>query len=85
MSDDGFFNDDIAANYDDVHGRSDTESVRLMVRLLDEFAKGGTALEFAIGTGRIALPLLEMGVAAKGVEKSKAMVKQLQEGTRPNH
>jgi len=36
----------------------------------------GDALEFAIGTGRVALPLAEQGVAVEGIEFSPAMVGQ---------
>lgn len=37
----------------------------------------GAALEFAIGTGRIALPLRERGVDVHGIDLSEAMVAQL--------
>jgi SAM-dependent methyltransferase len=42
-------------------------------------AGGGPALEFAIGTGRIALPLAARGVPVHGIEFSAAMAEQLQE------
>jgi SAM-dependent methyltransferase len=38
---------------------------------------GGTALEFGIGTGRIAVPLRRRGIAVHGIELSPAMVAQL--------
>nr|WP_241265551.1 class I SAM-dependent methyltransferase [Streptomyces boncukensis] len=38
---------------------------------------GGRVLELAVGTGRVALPLLARGVAVEGVEGSPAMVEQL--------
>ena len=38
---------------------------------------GGRALEFGIGTGRIALPLAARGVNVSGLEFSEAMVEQL--------
>lgn len=34
-------------------------------------------LEFAIGTGRVALPLIERGIEVHGIELSRAMVRQL--------
>ena len=47
------------------------------VDLLVELAGGGRALELAIGTGRIALPLSQRGVPVYGIELSKAMVARL--------
>jgi len=44
---------------------------------LVELAAGGPALELAIGTGRVALPLSERGVAVAGIEIAPAMVAQL--------
>lgn len=38
---------------------------------------GGRALELGIGTGRIALPLAERGVAVEGIEVSNAMLSKL--------
>ena len=47
------------------------------VDLLAELAAGGPALELAIGTGRVALPLQARGVPVTGIELSEAMVAQL--------
>jgi SAM-dependent methyltransferase len=44
---------------------------------LVELAAGGAALEFAIGTGRVAVPLAEAGVPVTGVELSAPMIAQL--------
>jgi len=44
---------------------------------LAELAGDGPALEFAIGTGRVAVPLAERGVRVTGVELSRPMVDQL--------
>lgn len=44
---------------------------------LAELADGGPALEFAIGTGRVAVPLVERGVPVTGIELSQPMVDQL--------
>ncbi|GIH91282.1 class I SAM-dependent methyltransferase [Planobispora siamensis] len=44
---------------------------------LAELADGGRALEFAIGTGRVAVPLAERGVPVTGIELSRPMVDQL--------
>jgi SAM-dependent methyltransferase len=47
------------------------------VARLAELAEDGRALEFAIGTGRVAVPLSERGVAVSGIEISAPMVAQL--------
>ncbi|MFB7217927.1 class I SAM-dependent DNA methyltransferase [Streptomyces sp. NPDC056227] len=47
------------------------------VNLLAELAGGGAALEFAIGTGRVAVPLVERGVPVTGIELSLPMINQL--------
>jgi SAM-dependent methyltransferase len=44
---------------------------------LAQLARGGPALEFAVGTGRVAIPLSERGVPVTGIELSTAMVDQL--------
>jgi SAM-dependent methyltransferase len=44
---------------------------------LAELAGGGRALEFAIGTGRVAVPLAERGVSVTGIELSLPMIDQL--------
>jgi SAM-dependent methyltransferase len=47
------------------------------VEFLTGLAGGGRALELAIGTGRIALPLVARGVAVEGIDASEAMVARL--------
>jgi SAM-dependent methyltransferase len=78
MNEDGHFGEEVAARYD---GSSDPmfapEVVEPTVDFLAQLATGGRALEFAIGTGRIALPLAERGVDVHGIELSRAMVTQL--------
>src|SRR5687767_1985298 len=44
---------------------------------LAELAEGGRVLEFAIGTGRVAVPLTERGVHVTGIELSRPMIDQL--------
>lgn len=44
---------------------------------LADLAGSGPALELAIGTGRLALPLAERGVAVSGIDASEAMVAKL--------
>lgn len=54
-----------------------SEVVGPMVDRLAELADNGPALELAVGTGRIALPLRDRGVEVHGIELSPAMVDQL--------
>jgi SAM-dependent methyltransferase len=44
---------------------------------LAELAGDGRALEFAIGTGRVAVPLAQRGVPVTGIELSRPMIDQL--------
>lgn len=70
----GSFGKDVAQSYDEMSVRGDeTETVAF----LEELARGGPALELAIGTGRIALPLAERGVRVDGIDLSPAMVAKL--------
>lgn len=48
------------------------------VDFLANLAGDGPALEFAVGTGRVAIPLMERGVAVSGIELSRPMVDQLE-------
>lgn len=47
------------------------------VERLATLSAGGRVLEFAIGTGRVAIPLRERGIPVTGIELSPAMVAQL--------
>ena len=44
------------------------------VDVLHELSNGGRVLEFAIGTGRVALPLSARGVSVVGIELSQPML-----------
>ncbi len=48
---------------------------------LAALADGGPVLEFAVGTGRVAVPLAERGVPVTGVELSRPMVDELRPAT----
>ncbi|WP_255954161.1 class I SAM-dependent methyltransferase [Streptomyces odontomachi] len=48
-----------------------------VVDRLAELADGGRALEFAVGTGRVAVPLAQRGVPVVGIELSQPMIDQL--------
>ena len=67
------FGPDVARRYDDGLRGDEAETVTFLAGL----AGAGPALEFAIGTGRIALPLAERGIRVYGIELSPDMVEQL--------
>jgi hypothetical protein len=72
-----WFAGDVAARYD-----ADTAdmAVEPVVDFLLPFAGGG-AIELAIGTGRIAVPLAERGVRVAGIDLSADMVAELRKKT----
>ncbi|MEM7128616.1 MAG: class I SAM-dependent methyltransferase [Chloroflexota bacterium] len=72
---------EVAARYAE-HLRGDEDAA---VRFLTEYVNGGRALEFAIGTGRIAIPLFENGVQVDGIEGSSNMVEQLKSHPSGSH
>lgn len=65
------FGEDVAKSHDQ---RGDELAA---VAFLEQLAGPGPALELAIGTGRIALPLAARGTRVDGVDISPAMVEQL--------
>lgn len=74
------FDGQIAKQYDgDVSEMFDASVIEQTLDVLVELAGEGPALEFAIGTGRIAIPLVNAGIRVKGIELSAAMVDQLRE------
>ena len=78
MHEDGYFDEPVAARYDESSADMfDPEVVDPVVDFLAELAGSGRALELGIGTGRIALPLAQRGVAVHGIELSKAMAARL--------
>jgi SAM-dependent methyltransferase len=74
VSEDGYFDERVAATYDDEDDGSAAEAAELLAALA---GPGGSALEFAIGTGRVALPLAERGVRVAGIDMSRPMVARL--------
>jgi len=61
-----------------VHGCArSTLSGEATVDFLADQAAGGPALEFAVGTGRIALPPARRGVPVHGIDMSRAMTDRL--------
>jgi SAM-dependent methyltransferase len=78
MHDDGYFDEHVAARYDESSAEMfEPVEVDPVVDFLVELAGSARALELGIGTGRIALPLARRGVPVHGIELSKAMVARL--------
>jgi SAM-dependent methyltransferase len=73
FDDPGLFGRQWAAGYD----RGGNPDPGPAVDFLAATAGDGSVLELAIGTGRVALPLAERGLAVEGVEGSPEMVAQL--------
>lgn len=69
------FGAEVAASYDDTPRGDEGPAVEFLSAL----AAGRPVLEFAIGTGRIGVPLAEAGVEVEGIELSPDMVERLSE------
>lgn len=68
----------VAAAYDDSsHEQFSSELIGVAVKFLSDLATNGSAVEFAVGTGRLALPLAEAGVRVSGVDISEPMLAEL--------
>jgi SAM-dependent methyltransferase len=72
--DESTYGDRIADVYDEWYGELDPTAA---ADTLAGLARGGRALELAIGTGRIALPLAARGVEVHGIDASEEMVAKL--------
>lgn len=67
-----------AATYDeDLASEFEPSVVGPAVEYLRELAEGGPVLEFAVGTGRVGVPLAATGVPVTGIELSEPMVARL--------
>jgi SAM-dependent methyltransferase len=72
------FGERVAERFDERYADlADPAVVDPIVAFLADLAGGGAALEFGIGTGRIALPLAQRGVHVHGIDLSEAMVARL--------
>jgi SAM-dependent methyltransferase len=72
------FDERIAAQYDSDDGEMfQPAAINPVVSFLAGLAGDGGALEFGIGTGRIAVPLSQRGVRVHGIDVSAPMVDQL--------
>lgn len=73
-----YFGESVAARYDAGLGEmGEPATIEAAVGFLVEHARGGAAVEFGVGTGRIALPLRARGVAVSGIDLSAAMIARL--------
>jgi SAM-dependent methyltransferase len=73
------FDERAARGYDDAaRDMFAPEVLGPTVEFLAEAAGAGPVLEFAVGTGRVALPLSQRGLAVHGIEISPAMLAQMQ-------
>lgn len=76
------FDGDVAEAYDDVHDGADPaveDAVDRLAALARDAPVDGRAraLEFAIGTGRLAVPLQRRGIDVVGIDTSVAMLERL--------
>jgi SAM-dependent methyltransferase len=80
------WDDDTAKQYDTPgEGMFSPEVLAPTVEVLSQLAGDGPAIEFAIGTGRVAIPLSEAGVQVSGIELSHAMISRLREKVGADH
>ncbi|NUT34429.1 MAG: class I SAM-dependent methyltransferase [Hamadaea sp.] len=78
MTSSDLWDEDDAARYDESSADMFAPGVLdPAVDFLARLAGSGPALEFAIGTGRVAIPLAARGIAVTGIEYSQPMVDQL--------
>jgi SAM-dependent methyltransferase len=75
--DESTYGERIAGVYDEWYGEAAFLETEAAVHALAELAGEGRALELAVGTGRVAVPLADRGVAVSGVDASEAMVTRL--------
>jgi SAM-dependent methyltransferase len=73
------FGEAVAQGYDDDGPMFDRKVLEQTVDFLVALAGDGAALEFGIGTGRVAIPLAERGIRVHGIDLSQAMVGKLRQ------
>ncbi|MCP2167093.1 class I SAM-dependent DNA methyltransferase [Goodfellowiella coeruleoviolacea] len=62
--------------YDEWHDIDPTDAVRCLAELLGE-GPTGPVLELAVGTGRVTIPLAQLGIDVRGIDASEAMVARM--------
>lgn len=86
LEDVNIWSETTASRYDTPgEGMFAEDIVQPAISFLKELAGDGNALEFAVGTGRIAIPLLESGVSVSGIDYAKPMVDVLYKKINPDH
>lgn len=77
---------EVAAHYDDAAAeRFGPDAIEPAVAVLAELAGDGVAVEFAVGTGRLALPLVAAGIPVHGIDISEPMLAQLRDKPGAEH
>jgi SAM-dependent methyltransferase len=71
------YGEETAEIYDAEPDTGQREETEASVSFLERLSGGGPALELAIGTGRVALPLAARGVRVDGIDFSPSMVAKL--------
>jgi len=74
FGDPAFYGDRYAHEYDQRTSLDPAPAVEFLAGLVPD---GGRVLELAVGTGRVAIPLAERGIAVEGIEGSAAMVERM--------
>lgn len=69
------YGDRIAGIYDHWYSKFEPSAIQTLA----ELAHGGKVLELGIGTGRIAIPLLNTGLSIHGIDASESMITRLRE------
>lgn len=69
------YGEKISKKYDDWYPSYDEK----MIDRLEEMAGKGRVFELGIGTGRVAIPLIERGIDIAGLDSSPAMLEKLKE------
>lgn len=78
MRNEDLWDDETAAGYDTPGvGMFAPDLLDATTARLAELSAGGATLEFAIGTGRVGVPLAERGTPVSGIELSLPMIEQL--------
>jgi len=76
-----WFAEDVGVRYDESTGDEfEPATIAATVSFLEPLAHGG-ALELAVGTGRIAVPLAARGVRVAGIDYAPPMIEQLRRKT----
>ena len=75
---DDHFGEHVAERFDERYAHKAVPAVvDPIVAFIADLAGSGAALEFGVGTGRIALPLGQRGVPVHGIDLSEAMVARM--------